>query len=170
MSAAVLSDLRAAWAQRWASLALREQAMVACAMVLIVLALIWWVAVAPALAKIRAAQAALPALDAQIQIMRSQAQEASRLNAQRPLSYDESLRALEGSLKTLGAGATITVTDSRATVNLRAISGDAVASWLAQVRANARLVPVELRLKRAANSAAESAAWDGSVLFNLVAR
>jgi general secretion pathway protein M len=164
MSAQHRLEVKAAWAQRWASLAPRERAWIGAAVVLSVVALLWWVALAPALAKIRSAQAATPALDAQLQVMRAMAQEANSLKAQRKLSYDESLRALEGSLKTLGAGGTLTVTDSRATIALRAVGGDAL------VRANARLVPAELRLKKTANAAPQAAAWDGSVMFNLDSR
>ena len=170
MSAQHQMGIQAAWAQRWASLAPRERAWIGAAVALSVVALLWWVAVAPALAKIRAAQAATPAMDAQLQVMRTMAQEANGLKAQRKLSYDESLRALEGSIKTLGAGGTVTVTDARATISLRAVGGDALAQWLAQVRANARLVPAELRLKKAASAAAQNTAWDGSVIFNLDAR
>ncbi len=170
MSAQHRLEVKAAWAQRWASLAPRERAWVGAAVVLSVVALLWWVALAPALAKIRSAQAATPALDAQLQVMRTMAQEVNSLKAQRKLSYDESLRALEGSIKTLGAGGTLTVTDSRATIALRAVGGDALAQWLAQVRANARLAPAELRLKKTASAAPQAAAWDGSVVFNLDSR
>jgi general secretion pathway protein M len=162
-----------ALAQRWAAFAPRERALLTAAAVLIVSALLWWVGIAPALSTLRSAQAAAPALDAQLQVMRTQAQEAASLKAQRSLSYDESLRALEGSMKALGATASLTVSDSRANVSLRGTSGDALAQWLAQVRSNARLVPAELRVKKAANptpAAPTPTAWDGSVVFNLSTR
>jgi general secretion pathway protein M len=157
--------------QRWASFAPRERALIATAVILVTSALLWWVGIAPALSTLRSAQEASPALDAQLQLMRTQAQEAASLKAQRSLSYDESLRALEGSMKALGAAGSLTVSDSRASVSLRGASGDALAQWLSQVRANARLVPAELRLKKAASVAPSApAAWDGNVVFNLSAR
>ncbi len=172
-----------ALASRWASLAARERIMVAAAIVLISTALLWWVAIAPALSKLSQVRAAAPAVEAQLQQMRSQANEATLLKAQRSLSYDESLRSLESSIKTLGTGATLSVSDTRANITLRAVSGDALAQWLAQVRANARLVPSDVRLKKAGASASPAAAssatpaatpaaaaWDGSIVLNLPAR
>jgi general secretion pathway protein M len=188
VSALRWNDLLAA---RWAALASRERFMVGSAIVLIFCSAVWWIGLAPAIAKLRQAREAAPQLDAQLQIMRGQAAEAGTLRAQRVLSYEEALRSLESSIKSLGAGANLTVSDSRANVSLRGVSGDALAQWLAQVRANARLVPQELRLKQSAASAnpslgaAPSAAssaqtppsipgvavtWDGSIVLSLPAR
>lgn len=158
MSAAKHSGLLDALAARWAALASRERVLVGSAVALIAAALLWWVAIAPALASLRQASAAAPALDAQLQLMRAQAVEATTLRAQRSLSYDESLRSLEAAVKALGASATLSVSDARASITLRGASGDALAQMLAQVRANARLVPSELRLKQTTPSAAPSAA------------
>lgn len=166
-------------ALRWNALAARERVLVGSACLLALVALIWWIGVAPALAQIRQARALTPALDAQLQSMQAQSQEARSLKAQRVLSYDESLRGLEMSIKTLGAGATLSVNDARANVTLRAVSGDALAQWLAQVRANARLVPSELRIQKTAIAApapapapAAGAAvqWDGTIVLNLPTR
>lgn len=189
MSALSNNEFSRAIAARWAGLASRERTMVGMALALIFVALLWWVAIAPALAKLSQARSAAPALEAQLQLMRAQASEATSLKAQRSLNYDESLRSLESSIKTLGAGATLSVSDSRASITLRAVNADALAQWLAQVRANARLVPSDLRLKKAAaNASANSpaktpgnvsanaaaspavATWDGSIVLNLPAR
>jgi general secretion pathway protein M len=157
---------------RWAALAARERVFVGSAIALIAVALLWWVGLSPALTKIKHARQAAPQLDAQLQLMRAQANEASTLKAQRQLSYDESLRSLEASIKTLGAGAALSVSDARANITLKAVSGDALAQWLAQVRANARLVPSELRLQKTAASTAAAAttsiaSWDGTVVLSL---
>ena len=163
--------------KRWNAFAPRERSLVAAAALLIALTLLWWVGIAPALAKLRTAREAAPQVQAQLQLMRAQATEAASLKAQRSLSYDESLRALESSVKTLGAGATLSVSNERASVSLRAVSGDALAQWLAQVRANARLVPTELKLQKSAASAASATtataavaaatAWDGQLVLGL---
>lgn len=166
-------------ATRWAALASRERVLVGGAIALIAVSLLWWVGISPALKQLRQARAAAPAIDAQLQLMRSQSAEATSLKAQRALSYDESLRSLENSVKTLGTGSTLSVSDARASISLRAVSGDALAQWLAQVRANARLVPSELRLKQTATSSATSAApaslplaptWEGTIVLGLPAR
>jgi general secretion pathway protein M len=164
-----MNTLQAALAHRWQALASRERVLVGAALALLAVALLWWVGIAPALSKLSQAQRLSPQLDAQLQLMRAQAQEATALKGQRQLSYDESLRSLEASIKTLGAGAALSVSDARATVSVKAASGDALAQWLAQVRANARLVPTELRLQRSSTANA-AIAWDGSVVLNLPAR
>lgn len=162
--------------KRWNAFAPRERSMVAAAVVLIAVALLWWVGISPALAKLRAARDAAPQVQAQLQLMRAQASEAASLKAQRSLSYEESLRALESAVKTLGAGASLSVSNERASVSLRAVSGDALAQWLAQVRVNARLVPSEVKLQKsaaAANTTAATAvttAWDGQLVLSLPAR
>jgi general secretion pathway protein M len=175
MSVVKNNTLQNALAARWASLAQRERVLVGSAVALIFVALLWWIGIAPALAKIKQAREAAPQLDAQLQQMRVAASEATTLKAQRLLSYDESLRSLENSIKTLGTGATLSVNDARASILLRGVSGAALAQWLAQVRANARLVPSELRLKQAAAggaavSPATPTAWDGTIVLSLPAR
>ena len=170
MSVVKSNRLMDGFAVRWAALNIRERVLVGSAMALIAVALIWWAGISPALKQLRQAREAAPQLEAQLQLMRAQASEAVSLKAQRALSYDESLRSLENTMKTLGAGATLNVSDARANVSLRAVSGDALAAWLAQVRANARLVPSELRLKKAAGSTPAATNWDGSIVLSLPAR
>jgi general secretion pathway protein M len=171
MSAVKNNPLMTLLAARWAALAPRERVLVGSAVALMTAALLWWVGLSPALKQLRQARDVAPQLDAQLQLMRAQASEAASLKAQRALSYDESLRSLENSIKTLGAGATLSISDARANIALRAVSGDALAQWLAQVRANARLVPSELRLKKSASAATSAAtSWDGSIVLNLPAR
>lgn len=182
-----------AMTQRWASLARREQSMLLAASLVVGLALLWWVALAPALQTLRAADAQHAQVDAQLQAMRSLAAEATALRAQRTLSYEEALRNLENSVKqTFGAGAALSVSDSRASLTLKGVSADALAQWLSQARINARVVPSEARLQRSnasgttgsATSAASPAkgasaatgtaptpvTWDGVLVLALPAR
>jgi general secretion pathway protein M len=164
--------------QRWQAMATRERSLIALAAALIFAALMWWLGISPALNTLRQTRTAAPQLEAQLQLMRSQAAEAATLKAQRALSYEESLRALDNSIKTLGSGASLSVNDSRASVTLKAVSADALAQWLAQARANARLVPTELRLQKNAASApattdtstASAVSWDGQIVLTLPAR
>jgi general secretion pathway protein M len=180
-------------AQRWAGLAAREKTMVVGAGIVVGLALLWWVALAPALQTLRAANAQHAQADAQLQSMRLLAAEATALRGQRVLGYEESLRNLENSVKqTFGAGATLSVSDARASLTLKAVSADALAQWLSQARINARVVPSEARLQRnnlaasagvavpssTASSATATAAaappapvlWDGVLVLALPAR
>ncbi len=145
--------------QRWASLAGREKTMVIGAGLVVGLALLWWVALAPALQTLRAADAQHAQADAQLQSMRLLAAEATTLRGQRTLGYEESLRNLENSIKqTFGAAATLAVSDTRASLTLKGVSADALAQWLSQARINARVVPSEARLQRSSAGAAANAA------------
>ncbi len=184
MSAVKNTGLIDALGGKWASLVSRERMLVGSAIALIAAAALWWIGISPALTQLRQAQAAASALDAQLQLMRGQAAQATSLKAQRALSYDESLRSLESTVKAAGgasaagAVATLAVSDARASITLRGISGDALAQMLAQLRSNARLVPSELRLKQAATSVAPapntttqiSTTWDGTMVLSLPAR
>lgn len=163
----------------WTSLGAREQRLVSIAGGLVGLALLWIVAVSPALTTLRTASKEHAAADAQLQSMKLQAEQATALRAQRALGYDESLRNLESSVKqTLGTGATLSVNDTRASLAIKGVSADALSLWLGQARINARVVPSEARLQRSTASSATAttatsttgAAWDGVMVLSLPAR
>ena len=71
----------AALRSRWQALAAREQTLVLAAAALVAVALLWWVAVAPALATLRTAPARHAELDAQLQRMQSLRAEAQQLQS-----------------------------------------------------------------------------------------
>jgi len=138
---------------RWASLDLRERRMVAIAAGLVALALLWWIALAPALRTLAAARAEHARLDAQLQQMATLQNRAKALQAQPRLNRDDALRALETSVRqSLGSNAQLMTAsgDGAATITLRAVPADALAQWLSQARGNAHAVPREAHLTRAA--------------------
>lgn len=152
----------------WGALATRERRMVAAACSVVGLALLWWLAIAPALAVLRSADAQHRVLDAQLQSMRSMAAEAATLRAQPKISFDESLRTLENGVKqTLGATGQLNVSGERATVVLKGTSPEALAQWLAQARTNARAIPQEARLSKSASATPAAMAWDGTIVLSL---
>jgi general secretion pathway protein M len=57
----------------------------------------------------------------------------------------------------------------RATVTLRAVPSAALAGWLVDLRANARLLPAEVHLAKPVGADAADR-WDGSVVLNLPQR
>jgi general secretion pathway protein M len=156
----------------WGRLAPREKRLVFAASVLVLAATLWWLALAPALATLRNADAQHRAIDMQLQNMRALASEAAQLKSQPRLNHDESLRALENAVKqTLASQAVLAVNNDTATLTLKGVSPDALALWLSQARVNARVVPSEAKLTRAAASAAgASPAWDGVIVLNLPAK
>jgi general secretion pathway protein M len=161
--------------QWWGGLAAREQSMLTLAAVVVGLALLWLVAIAPAVQTLRASEAQHAQADAHLQSMQALAAQAKQLRTQRLLSSEESQRNLENSVKqTFGTSATLSVTDARASLTLKAAPPDALALWLSQARINARVVPSEARLQRSASSPASPTPspvlWDGVMVLALPGR
>ena len=182
------NSLQAQWQlrQRWDALGARERRLVLIAALIVGAALLWWIALGPALSTLKKAQAQHNELDAQLQQMQSLKAQASALAALPKISVEDARRALDASLKqTLAASAQMVIVGNRATVTLKGASPDALAQWLLQVRINARAVPSEVRLVKAAVPAtpanpvtgtapavvtANPVRWDGTVVLTLPER
>ncbi len=142
---------------QWQTMAPREQNFMLGAGTLVGLALVWWVAIAPALQTLRTAPARHAALDTQLQRMRALQAEAQQLQAAPRAAMGDPVGALRNDLtQRLGTAAQLNVAGDRATVTLKAAPADALAQWLAIARSNARAVPIEARLTR--STAAPAAA------------
>ena len=151
---------------RWAALAPREQALVGAALGLVALALLWWIALAPAIATLRSADAQHRSLDAQLQNMRRLQAQARAMQSQPKQNPDEAMRQLEAAIHgQLGVSARYTVLGDRVSVTLTNTPAAALAQWLTQVRTNARAITSEAKLTRNA-----AGAWDGSLVLTLPAR
>lgn len=150
----------------WAGLAPRERMLVGAAGGVVGLALLWWVALAPALATLRAADTQHRELDAQLQRMQRLRTEARAMQAQPRQGQDEAMRQLETAIRQqLGTSARYSIAGDRVTVTLTNAPAAALAQWLAQVRGNARALPGEARLARNA-----AGGWDGSLVLTLPPR
>ncbi|HYD76811.1 type II secretion system protein GspM [Ramlibacter sp.] len=158
--------LPAQWRAVWEPLAPREKLLIAGAATLLVLALVWGLAVAPALSVARSSAAQHREVDAQLAHMRTLQQQAQALKAQPKQGYDESLRLLESSVRErLGTTARMVVAGDRVTLTLTGTPADALAAWLSQARVNARAIPNEARLTRTA-----AGGWDGTLVLALPPR
>ena len=143
----------------------RERRAVTLAAGLLGLALLWWLALAPALTTLRAAPERHARLDQQLAEMRSMAATAEALRAAAPATpptRDSVLRALEQASAALGPAAQLSVLGDRATVTLKDAPPQAVADWLAQVRVNARLTPLQANLSRGESPAS---GWSGTLVL-----
>ena len=139
---------------RWQALAPREQTLVLAAAGLVAVALLWWVALAPALATLRTAPARHAELDAQLHRMQSLGAEAQQLQSAPRTARGDAAGALRTALaQRLGNTAQLNMVGDRATVTLKGAPADALAQWLAQARSNARAAPVEARLTRSTAAA-----------------
>ena len=162
-----IADALAPLQARWQVLGQREQTLLRSAALLVGLALLWWVLMAPPLRTLRQAEAQQRSLDAQWPKMQGLRAQAQTLQSQPRISRDDALRALQASVKLLGTSAQLSVVGDRATVTLRNTPADALAQWLAQARANAGAIPDEARLVRNASNPNGSAAWDGMLILRL---
>jgi general secretion pathway protein M len=187
-----LEALQARWRTWWPELDPREQRLVAIAAALVGLALVWWVALAPALGTLSAAPAEHAKLDAQLQQMTALQRQAKALQSQPRASRDDAMRALEASVReNLGPNAQLQSAGAgeNATIALRAAPADALAQLITQARSNARAVPREVHLTRSSTSQGGPAAppgaappppaapagpprprWDGTLVMGLPAR
>lgn len=150
----------------WHRLAPREKMWVAGAAAVIAAALVWLIAIGPALGTLRTAEAQHRSLDAQLQRMRGLQTQARALQAQPRQSYEEAQRLLELSVRErLGTSARTSIVGDRVTLTLTGTPADALAQWLTQARVNARALPSEAHLLRNA-----SGFWEGALVLTLPPR
>lgn len=151
---------RVALQSRWQASSRREQGLVLSAIAVVAVALLWWVALAPALAVLRTADALRQSQEVELQHMQRLQQQARTLMALPTRNEIEARRALEGTLKILGESAGLGTQMDRLVITLKGVQAQPLVQWLANVRQNVQLVPQEARLKR--NTAGS---WDGTVVF-----
>lgn len=135
----------------WSGLAVRERRMVTLAGLVLGLALVWAVAVGPALRTLRTAPAQLDQLDAQLQTMQRLALEARELRNLPPVNLAQSAEALKAASDRLGEGAKLNVQGDRAVLTVSNLGTQALRDWLAEVRSGARARPLEANLTRGAS-------------------
>lgn len=159
----------------WHTLAPREQHLLRAAVVLIALALLWWLALAPALQTLRSAPARHAALDAQLQQMHTLQAEAEALKNAPRADPDNALRALQASVtERLGPSARLGLSGDRATLTIKNTAADALALWLVQARSNGKAAAQEAHWTRSSATADPvahpSAQWNGTLVLALPAR
>ena len=157
-----LSDVKL----RWARLAPREQRLVLGAGLLVAAVLLWWLALAPALAVLRSAPAQHLELDAQMQRMLAMQAQAQAAQSQPRQTRDEASRLLEATVRErLGTTARMSIAGERVSLTLAATPPEALAQWLGQARTNARVLPSEAHLVRNPGGL-----WDGTLVLALPPR
>lgn len=146
----------------WRQLKMSERRLILVAFWLILTALVWWLAIAPALKTIKEAPAQSRALDTQLQSMRTLSAEAKNLQNQPKLGLDEAQKALQSAVtQRFGSTAQLNLAGERATLILKNANPQELAVWLTQARVNARALPVEAKLNRNGDN------WDGTLILNL---
>lgn len=148
----------AAW---WQGLAARERQLLGWAAVLLAVAVLWWVALQPALRTLAQAPAEHERLDAQLQQMQREAAESQQLRALPPLPPEQAAAALRAATDRLGTKARLLLQGERATVTFTGVGSGALRDWLGEARAGARARPVEANLTRGPEG------FNGSVILAL---
>lgn len=152
----------------WRQMKPHEKRLTLIAGTFVFLALLWWLALAPALKTIRQAPEQQRKLDGQIQAMQGMSSEAKALQNQPKLGLDDAQAALQSSVtQRFGSTAQLSLAGERATLTLKNASPQELARWLTQARVNARAVPSEVKLNRSANATAGKVAWDGTLVLSL---
>lgn len=153
----------------WSRLAPREQALVRMAGAVVLLALLWGLLLAPPLKALRQSDARHAELDARWQQMQQLQAEAERLqSAPRHVGSDAPAPSAQLQAATqaqLGTAAKLNIAAGRATLTLTEVPAEALAAWLAQVRASAQAAPVQAELTRA--STTNPARWSGTLVLAL---
>ena len=152
----------------WRQMKPREKRLTLIAGIFMFLALLWWLALAPAIKTIRQAPEQHRNLDAQIQVMQSMSSEAKGLQSQPKLGLEDAQAALQSSVtQRFGSTAQLSMSGERATLTLKNASPQELAQWLTQARVNARAVPSEVKLNRSPNATAGKVVWDGTLVLSL---
>ncbi len=134
---------------RWQQLAPRERQMLGGGSLLVGLALLWFVGVAPAWRTLSRAPLELNRMEAELQSMQKLADEARELRSATPVTAEQALTALRAATTRLGDKARLNVQGDRAVLTLNGVSPAALRDWLAEARSGARARPVEASLTRA---------------------
>ncbi len=142
-----MNELLAPLRQRYEALDVRERRFVLLLAWLFVLALLWFVAVGPALRTVRATPAERDGLEQSQFEMNAQAAEAKALRAVPAVSPIQARQALEAACARLGAGAQVQITNGRAVITLRELRSEELTALLAEARSAARAHVVEAQLQ-----------------------
>lgn len=154
-------------------LAPRERTLITVAGSLLLLALLWWLALAPALQTWRESGNAHAKLDSELAQLQALALEAKQLKTAPRMSAKDaegwlvqSVRKLGKSTVNLPAGG---LQGGFAQVTLTGADAAALANWLAEARTAAGWFPTEAHWKRAfsADKDKTAALWDGSITLKL---
>ena len=137
--------------QAWAKLAPRERRGIALAAGAVGLALLWLLALAPALRSVQSLPGELERAELELQQMQALATEATGLRATPAVSSEQALAALNTATAELGAAGKLQIQGDRAVLTLNGVDAVALRTWLERARGAARARPLEAQLNRAGN-------------------
>ena len=190
----VLARVDQLWAthgqSRWQGLNARERLLVSVFLGLFGVWLFVSIAISPALRTLNASESQRTEVAQQVVQMRALQQRAQELQRTKPLSRDESLRSLQSITPTGNPALQMTIQGDRVMVQLKNLSASQLASWLAQARSNAQVLPDEVHISRSISSSVSAStsvsassgvnatnnstnatnSWDGQIILRLPQR
>ena len=143
-----LAGLRSQAQAFWRARAPRERLILGTAMLVIGIAIVWLIAVQPALRSVREAPAQLDQLDTQLHDMQRLALESKALRDPVQIPPGQAASALKAATERLGDAARLTVQGDRATLTVTGVSGAALRAWLGEARTAAHARAIEAQLLR----------------------
>ena len=158
-----LATLRRALGQAWSQRSAREQLLLKLTIVLMLLAALWTLVLAPAWRTWQDAPARQTRLDAQTQQMRQLQAQAKWLQKASPITRADAIQWLQASIKDLGPGAQIKLQGDSATLSVEAAAAAPMARWLTQARERAQALPLQAQLQQTPLTAKSAAAPKGPV-------
>jgi len=132
----------------WQARSARERLILGGGIALLSLAIVWLIAVQPALRTLRTAPVQLDQLDAQLQTLQRLAAESKTLRNPVQVSPEQAAAALKAATDRLGEGSRITVQGERATLSVTNASGPALQAWLLEARSAAHARAIDVQLTR----------------------
>lgn len=132
----------------WQGLARRERRLIGSAALLVAVALLWWVALAPAVRTLKRAPAQIDAAEVQLQAMQRLASEARELRAVTPVSNEQAANVLKAATARLGDKGRLALQGDRAVLTVAGVGSMALRDWLAEARSGARARTIEANLTR----------------------
>jgi general secretion pathway protein M len=135
----------------WSGLGQRERRLIGAAVVIVALALLWWVTLAPAIRTLQRAPAQIDAAEAQLQSMQRLAAEARDLRSVTPVPADQAANVLKAATARLGDKGRLSLQGDRAVLTVAGVSSVALRDWLSEARSGARARTTEANLSRGAS-------------------
>lgn len=157
-----LQALKQAWQAKWAAMPARERQLISVAGWLAAVVLLVMVGIRPAWKTLQETPRQLNDINAQLESMRSQALEVQTLRQRPPVPPVQAEAALQAATERLGQSGRLMIQGDRATLTATAVSGEALAMWLDEIRAAARAKPVEANLAQT-----EPGRYSGTVILAL---
>lgn len=162
---------QSAWQTFWAARPARERSLLRLGACIIGAALLWQLAIAPALQTWQEAPSRQAALDAQTARMHQLQAQARVLQPHTPLPRTAALQTLESAAaQWLGPQSRVSLQGDQVLITLKAAPAEGLSQWLNQARSQAQAQVVQAQLQRATPAspqAATPAAWNGTLVLNL---